>query len=116
MIARALLPFVNVFGALLALALHAGDAAAEDPLKISYVPGNAIYWDIDTAIDKGFFRDEGFAPEIVVFQSSAQSIQLLISNQVLRPALSRRRATSPDDISPVSLARRHFVRHCPDIG
>jgi ABC-type nitrate/sulfonate/bicarbonate transport system substrate-binding protein len=82
MIARALLPFVNVFGAFLALVVLAGGAAAQDPLKISYVPGNAIYWDIDTAIDKGFFRDEGFAPEIIVFQSSAQSIQLLISNQV----------------------------------
>jgi ABC-type nitrate/sulfonate/bicarbonate transport system substrate-binding protein len=65
-----------------AVALSAGAALADEPLKLSFVPGNSIYWDIDTAIDKDFFRDEGFAAETVVFQSSAQSIQLLISGQV----------------------------------
>jgi ABC-type nitrate/sulfonate/bicarbonate transport system substrate-binding protein len=46
------------------------------------VPGNAIYWDIDAAIEKGFFEDEGFAPEVVIFQSSPQSIQLLVAGEV----------------------------------
>jgi ABC-type nitrate/sulfonate/bicarbonate transport system substrate-binding protein len=53
-----------------------------DKLVISYVPGNAIYWDIDAAIEKGFFKDEGFAPEVVIFQSSPQSIQLLVAGEV----------------------------------
>ena len=46
------------------------------------MPGNAIYWDIDVAIEKGFFKDEGFAPEVVIFQSSPQSIQLLVAGEV----------------------------------
>jgi ABC-type nitrate/sulfonate/bicarbonate transport system substrate-binding protein len=61
--------------------LHAQGASPEK-LVISYVPGNAIYWDIDIAIEKGFFKDEGFAPEVVIFQSSPQSIQLLIAGEV----------------------------------
>jgi ABC-type nitrate/sulfonate/bicarbonate transport system substrate-binding protein len=71
---------VAVLAALLTLAC--GPARAAERLAISYVPGNAIYWDIDVAIEKGFFREEGFEPEIVVFQSSPQSIQLLISGEV----------------------------------
>jgi ABC-type nitrate/sulfonate/bicarbonate transport system substrate-binding protein len=70
---------VAMFAAMVA---GSGVRAAEDPLRLSFVPSNAIYWDIETAIDKGFFRDEGFAPEVIVFQSSAQSIQLLVSGQV----------------------------------
>jgi ABC-type nitrate/sulfonate/bicarbonate transport system substrate-binding protein len=64
-----------------AASLRAQEASPEK-LVISYVPGNAIYWDIDAAIEKGFFKDEGFAPEIVIFQSSPQSIQLLIAGEV----------------------------------
>jgi len=52
---------------LLAVVLGAGapraQGASPDKLVISYVPGNAIYWDIDVAIEKGFFKDEGAAPE-----------------------------------------------------
>lgn len=62
--------------------LAAGSAVAEETLKLSFVPGNAIYWDIDAAIEKGFFRDEGFAPQTIVFQNSPQSIQLLIAGEV----------------------------------
>jgi ABC-type nitrate/sulfonate/bicarbonate transport system substrate-binding protein len=61
--------------------LHAQEAPAEK-LVVSYVPGNAIYWDIDVAIEKGFFKNEGFAPEVVIFQSSPQSIQLLVAGEV----------------------------------
>jgi ABC-type nitrate/sulfonate/bicarbonate transport system substrate-binding protein len=61
--------------------LHAQSASPEK-LVVSYVPGNAIYWDIDVAIEKGFFKNEGFAPEVVIFQSSPQSIQLLIAGEV----------------------------------
>jgi len=56
--------------------------SSPDKLVVSYVPGNAIYWDIDAAIEKGFFKDEGFAPEVVIFQSSPQSIQLLVAGEV----------------------------------
>jgi ABC-type nitrate/sulfonate/bicarbonate transport system substrate-binding protein len=62
--------------------LRAQDARPQEKLVVSYVPGNAIYWDIDTAIEKGFFKDEGFAPEVVIFQSSPQSIQLLVAGEV----------------------------------
>lgn len=64
------------------LSLACGHGRAAERLAISYVPGNAIYWDIDVAIDKGFLRDEGFEPEVIVFQSSPQSIQLLIAGEV----------------------------------
>jgi ABC-type nitrate/sulfonate/bicarbonate transport system substrate-binding protein len=57
-------------------------AQSPEKLVVSYVPGNAIYWDIDVAIEKGFFKDEGFAPEVVIFQSSPQSIQLLVAGEV----------------------------------
>jgi ABC-type nitrate/sulfonate/bicarbonate transport system substrate-binding protein len=62
--------------------LRAQDVRPQEKLVVSYVPGNAIYWDIDTAIEKGFFKDEGFAPEVVIFQSSPQSIQLLVAGEV----------------------------------
>jgi ABC-type nitrate/sulfonate/bicarbonate transport system substrate-binding protein len=71
---------------LLAALLGAGPLRAQSPvpekLVISYVPGNAIYWDIDVAIEKGFFKEEAFAPEVVIFQSSPQSIQLLVAGEV----------------------------------
>src|ERR1700730_6877254 len=71
---------------LLATLLGTGAPRAQetphDKLVISYVPGNAIYWDIDVAIEKGFFKDAGFAPEVVIFQSSPQSIQLLVAGEV----------------------------------
>ncbi|HEY2228527.1 MAG TPA: ABC transporter substrate-binding protein [Xanthobacteraceae bacterium] len=77
----------KIAGAILLTALFgAGPLYAQDvrqeKLVVSYVPGNAIYWDIDTAIEKGFFKDEGFAPEVVIFQSSPQSIQLLVAGEV----------------------------------
>jgi ABC-type nitrate/sulfonate/bicarbonate transport system substrate-binding protein len=66
--------------------LGAGSLRAQGPspekLVVSYVPGNAIYWDIDVAIEKGFLKDAGFAPEVVIFQSSPQSIQLLVAGEV----------------------------------
>ncbi len=82
-----LLRIVKMAGAiLLAFLLGAGSLRAQDTrpekLVISYVPGNAIYWDIDAAIEKDFFKDEGFAPEVVIFQSSPQSIQLLVAGEV----------------------------------
>ena len=71
---------------LLATLFGAGSLRAQGPspekLVVSYVPGNAIYWDIDVAIEKDFFKTEGFAPEVVIFQSSPQSIQLLIAGEV----------------------------------
>jgi ABC-type nitrate/sulfonate/bicarbonate transport system substrate-binding protein len=76
-----------VAGALLFAALFSAGPLRAQPrppekLVISYVPGNAIYWDIDVAIEKGLFKSEGFAPEVVIFQSSPQSIQLLVAGEV----------------------------------
>jgi len=50
-----------------------------DPLIISYPAANAVQWNLDVALDEGFFRAEGFAGEPITFQSAPQSIQLLIS-------------------------------------
>ena len=53
--------------------------AASEPMTIGYVLGNALYWDINVAIEKGFFRDAGFEPQSAVMQSSAHSIQQAIT-------------------------------------
>jgi ABC-type nitrate/sulfonate/bicarbonate transport system substrate-binding protein len=53
-----------------------------EPLAISYVPGNAIAWDLDVAIEKGFFKAEGFDGKPVVFQNAPQSAQMLITGAV----------------------------------
>ena len=70
---------------LLGAALPVGTKAAEagaTPLILGYVNANSVYWDLDVAIDHDFFRNEGFAPEIVPPQSSPQAIQLLISRSI----------------------------------
>ena len=53
-----------------------------EPLAISYVPGNAIAWDLDVAMEKGLFKAEGFAGAPVVFQNAPQSAQMLITGAV----------------------------------
>lgn len=72
----------TLFAALIGATPSRAQGTPPEKLVISYVPGNAIYWDIDTAIEKGFFKDEGFAPEVLIFQSSPQSIQLLVAGEV----------------------------------
>src|SRR5216684_2160235 len=59
-------------------------AAAQElePLAMSYLPGNAIAWDLDVAMDKGFFKAEGFEGKPVVFQNAPQSAQMLITGEV----------------------------------
>lgn len=63
-----------------------GAASAQDktgtPLAINYAIPNAIWWSIDVGLDKGFFKDAGFAPEAIPFQNSPQAVQLLISKSV----------------------------------
>jgi ABC-type nitrate/sulfonate/bicarbonate transport system substrate-binding protein len=56
--------------------------AADERLILGSSPGNSMYWDLDVGIDKGFFKNEGFAAEIVVPQSSPQVIQLLVTGSV----------------------------------
>ncbi len=51
---------------------------ASDPLVISTVPANSIHWVHDVAVEKGFFKQVGFEPQIATLQSSPQSIQLAI--------------------------------------
>jgi ABC-type nitrate/sulfonate/bicarbonate transport system substrate-binding protein len=71
--------------ALLACVVTAcGPATAQElePLAMSYLPGNAIAWDLDVAMDKGFFKAEGFEGKPVVFQNAPQSAQMLITGEV----------------------------------
>lgn len=49
--------------------------AAGEPLTCGFVPGNSLYWDIDVAMEKGFFREAGFEPQIGIMQNSPHSIQ-----------------------------------------
>ena len=69
----AVLLAVGVQGAL------AAETKPLEPLVISYVPANATHWGLDVARDEGFFRDAGFDVQVIPFQSSLQSIQLLVS-------------------------------------
>lgn len=57
-------------------------AQPAEKLAISYLPANAIAWDIDVAIEKGFFAKEGFAPERIAFQNAVQSAQLMLTGAV----------------------------------
>ncbi|HEY4408091.1 MAG TPA: ABC transporter substrate-binding protein [Xanthobacteraceae bacterium] len=68
----------------LALTLAPAPARAQEiePLAMSYLPGNAIAWDLDVAMDKGFFKAEGFDGRPVVFQNAPQSAQMLITGEV----------------------------------
>jgi ABC-type nitrate/sulfonate/bicarbonate transport system substrate-binding protein len=52
---------------------------AAEPLTIGTVPANAIHWAQDVAIDKGFYKQVGFEPQVAAMQSSPQSIQLAIT-------------------------------------
>jgi NitT/TauT family transport system substrate-binding protein len=63
--------------------MPAAVAQALEPLAMSYLPGNAIAWDLDVAMDKGFFKAEGFDGKPVVFQNAPQSAQMLITGEVL---------------------------------
>jgi len=53
-----------------------------EPLVMTYVRSNADYWDLDVAVEKGFFADEGFAPKYVANHGSVQSTQLLLTQDV----------------------------------
>jgi len=70
--------FLAGAAASLALARPAIVRAAE-PLVVCFVPANSIHWIQDVAIDKGFYRDVGFEPQVAILQSSPQSIQGAIS-------------------------------------
>lgn len=72
---------VAITGLALGVALNAAPSQAQtpQPLAINYSIPNAIWWNIDVALDKGFLQDDGFAPDAIPFQNSPQAIQLLIS-------------------------------------
>jgi ABC-type nitrate/sulfonate/bicarbonate transport system substrate-binding protein len=82
--------FRRLFAYLLALMqllmLTAGHAFAQQAgstrLSLSYVPANIYSWDVDVALEKGFFSREGFAPDVVPAQSSPQIIQMLVGRSV----------------------------------
>jgi NitT/TauT family transport system substrate-binding protein len=72
-----------MLAALLTLVLPTtGARAAPEKLSISVAVGNAIYWDVYAAVERGFFKEEGFAPEYVSMQSSTNSTQNLIAGAV----------------------------------
>jgi len=75
---------LGIVFALVAAQLASLPAAAQqlEPLAMSYVPGNAIAWDLDVAMDKGFLKAEGFEGRPVVFQNAPQSAQMLITGEV----------------------------------
>jgi hypothetical protein len=85
-------------------------APSPEKLVISYVPGNAIYWEIDVAIEKGFFKDEAFAPEVVIFQSSPQSLRLHGSPAISSTSLKRPPSTALTKITAATLSPLGF--HC----
>ena len=78
---RALILALTACGMAGGLPAQAQNKALE-PLLINYTSPNAIWWNIDVAIDKGFLRDEGFQPEGTPFQNSPQAVQLLVSKSV----------------------------------
>ena len=62
-------------GLLIALA---APAPAEE-LKVTFAAPNAIYWDTDVAIAKGFFKEQGFDVKQVALVTSVAAAQQLIS-------------------------------------
>lgn len=48
-------------------------------LVVGYVPANSVYWDVDVALEKGFFKEAGFDAEANRMQSSPFSIQQAIT-------------------------------------
>lgn len=87
----------RILAAALLTALASAAKAEEralSPLPVAYVASNAAHWDIDVAIDKGLFRDEGFAPEPTAFQSSPQSIQLLVTGAIALTSVEPESAVS----------------------
>ncbi len=68
--------------AILLVAGLATEAQTAEKLTLSYVTGNAIYWDLNVAQDRGFFRDEGFETSFVALQSSPSAIQQVIVGAV----------------------------------
>jgi ABC-type nitrate/sulfonate/bicarbonate transport system substrate-binding protein len=72
--------FMTTTAAAVASAAVARPAVAQGAQKavIGFVPGNSVYWNIDVAVEKGFFKDAGFDPELSVIQSSPHSIQQAI--------------------------------------
>jgi ABC-type nitrate/sulfonate/bicarbonate transport system substrate-binding protein len=74
-----------VLGLVSGLVLGTPPAAAAPPptpLKLAFALTNAVYWDIDAALDEGFFLDAGFAPALIAGQSSPEVVQLLLSGDV----------------------------------
>jgi len=55
---------------------------AAEPLKVNAVLANAIHWVQCVAVEKGFYRDSGFDPNLSVLQSSPQSIQFILSGEL----------------------------------
>ena len=72
---------VVLFGA---AALHSPGAKAVEmeTLHFSYPESNAIYWDLDVAREKGFFKDEKFELSYLTGVSTPQAIQMLISGDL----------------------------------
>ena len=57
----------------------AGPATAAEEMRITFAAPNAIYWDTDVAIEKGFFKEQGFDVKQVALVTSVAAAQQLIS-------------------------------------
>jgi len=67
------------FGLAVASVARPAVVRAAEPLTLGYVPGNAIHWVQSVAIEKGFYREVGFAAEAATMQSSAHAVQMAIT-------------------------------------
>lgn len=65
--------------AVLGIACPAILRAQAAKMVVGYVPVNAAYWNLDVAIEKGFFKEAGFEAEANRIQSSPFSIQQAIT-------------------------------------
>jgi NitT/TauT family transport system substrate-binding protein len=59
-----------------------GEAGKPEKLLIGIAAPNQVYSAVYAAIDKGWFREQNFEPEIVITQSSSGAVQQAASNSV----------------------------------
>ena len=58
-------------------------ARALEPVRVTSGPlGVAVFWDVNVALKKHFFEEEGFKPEFLQTNGSPQAMQMLVSHQL----------------------------------
>ncbi len=69
----------TVLGATAAALARPALLRAAEPLTFGCVPANSVHWIACVAVDQGFFKNVGFEAQVATFQSSPQSMQMLIT-------------------------------------